>query len=741
LAEDKSAAKPPDIFKPGDNLVIEGIPDIPQDLVNQVERYTNFRSASITDWHPKERYMLINTRFAETTQVHELKLPMGVRTQLTFFNDAATGGTYQPTDSKYMIFSKDKGGDEFYQKYRYDFQSKNVSLVTDGTSRNTGGVWSKGGNLIAYGSTRRTGNDVDIYVVDPSDPKSDHMVAQLEGGGWDVLDWSKDDKTLLALEELSINDSNLWSIDVATGAKKLLTPKAKVAAKEPEKEPVQDKDKPEDKETSKGKDKDQDKDKGQDKGQDKDKSSDKDKVQDKDKSSDKDKVQDKDKSSDKDKVQDKTPKGKGKNKGKDKDADKAQEKSTKEKPKNQEVVYTNGRFSKDGKSLYMITDKDSEFRRLAIMELDSGETKILTPDTKWDVTEFELSWDGHTIAYRVNDDGRSVLHLFDTISDTELPAPKVSAGQVSGLQWHRNNHELGFVMHSAKTPGDIYSYDLKTQRPDRWTRSETGNINTSSYTEPELIHWKSFDGKMISGFLYKPPARFTGKRPVVINIHGGPESQSKLGFIGKNNYFLNELGVAIIYPNVRGSSGYGKTFLKLDNGVQRADSYKDIAALIDSIHSRFDLDADRIMVTGGSYGGHMTLAVAAFYSDKIRCAVDVVGPSNLVTFLENTQGYRRDLRRVEYGDERDKETREVLEKIAPSNNADKIKKPLFVIQGKNDPRVPASESIQMVAAVRKAGTPVWFLMANDEGHGFAKKKNNDFQFYATVLFMQKYLLN
>jgi dipeptidyl aminopeptidase/acylaminoacyl peptidase len=255
------------------------------------------------------------------------------------------------------------------------------------------------------------------------------------------------------------------------------------------------------------------------------------------------------------------------------------------------------------------------------------------------------------------------------------------------------------------------------------------------------VRWKSFDGKTISGWLYRPPAKFTGKRPVIVNIHGGPEGQSRPIFQGANNYYLNDLGVAIIYPNVRGSTGYGKTFTKLDNGFLREDSYKDALALLDWIKTRSDLEADRVMVMGGSYGGHMTLAISTYYPDRIRCALDVVGIGNLVTFLENTSAYRRDLRRVEYGDERDPKMREFLNRIAPLNNAAKITKPLFVVQGGNDPRVPLSESVQMVETVRKHGTPVWYLMAKDEGHGFAKKKNRDFLLDSTVLFIREHLLN
>ena len=245
---------------------------------------------------------------------------------------------------------------------------------------------------------------------------------------------------------------------------------------------------------------------------------------------------------------------------------------------------------------------------------------------------------------------------------------------------------------------------------------------------------------MISGFLYRPPAKFKGKRPIIVNIHGGPEGQSRPGFLGRNNYYLNELGVALLYPNVRGSTGYGKTFLQLDNGFKREDSVSDIGALLDWIATQPDLDKDRVMVSGGSYGGYMSLAVATKYSDKIRAAIDIVGISNFVTFLEKTEGYRRDLRRVEYGDERDPKMREFLLKISPVNNAQNIKKPLFVVHGQNDPRVPLNEAQQIVATVQKNNVPVWYLMAKDEGHGFSKKKNIDFQFYATVMYVKEYLL-
>jgi dipeptidyl aminopeptidase/acylaminoacyl peptidase len=287
----------------------------------------------------------------------------------------------------------------------------------------------------------------------------------------------------------------------------------------------------------------------------------------------------------------------------------------------------------------------------------------------------------------------------------------------------------------------VYSLDVSSGKLERWTESETAGLNTSTFAEPQLIRWKSFDGREISGFLYAPDAaKFPGKRPVIVNIHGGPEGQFRPTFLGGINYYLNVMGVAVIFPNVRGSAGYGKTFLTLDNGKLREDSVKDIGSLLDWVKGRPELDSDRIMITGGSYGGYMTLACSVHFADRIRCAVDVVGISNFVTFLQRTEPYRQDLRRVEYGDERDADMREFLTRISPLTNVAKIAKPLFVVQGANDPRVPRNEADQMVEALRKQGTPVWYLLGKDEGHGFAKKKNYEYQFYSTVAFVKQYLI-
>jgi dipeptidyl aminopeptidase/acylaminoacyl peptidase len=273
-----------------------------------------------------------------------------------------------------------------------------------------------------------------------------------------------------------------------------------------------------------------------------------------------------------------------------------------------------------------------------------------------------------------------------------------------------------------------------------WAAADTAGVDTSAFQPIEVIEWPSFDGRTISGLIQRPPKKFTGRRPVLIEIHGGPEAQARIGFNGRYNYLVNELGIALIEPNVRGSTGFGKTFHTLDNGRLREDSVKDIGSLLDWIARQPDLDASRIVVQGGSYGGYMANAVAVHYSDRIRGVIPDVGISNFVTFLERTESYRRDLRRSEYGDERDPAMREFLASISPVNNAQKVKVPMLIVHGRNDPRVPVQEAEQIAATVVANGVPVWTLIAENEGHGFAKKENTDYLFYARVLFLEKFLL-
>ena len=408
--------------------------------------------------------------------------------------------------------------------------------------------------------------------------------------------------------------------------------------------------------------------------------------------------------------------------------------------KSKGIIQSGASFSDATDEIWMVTDKDNEFERLATMNLATKKVVYHTSKIPWNVENYNLSEDKKSIVFITNEAGLNKMYLMNAKDKTYSAVKNIPIGLIGGANFTKDNQNIFFTQSTAQSASDVYKLILKTGVIQRWTESELGEMQKSDMSVPKFIEWKSFDNLTISGFYYPVASKFTGKRPVLINIHGGPEGQSMASFLGSNNYYTNEMGVAIIFPNVRGSSGFGKTFIAKDNGFLREDSVKDIGALLDWIAQQPELDKDRIMIMGGSYGGYMTLATAYHYADKIKCSVDIVGISNFNTFLKNTEEYRRDLRRVEYGDERIPEMAAFFEKMAPLNNIDKIKKPLFIIQGTNDPRVPVTEATQMRDKLKANGNVVWYLEAKDEGHGFRKKANVDFQRLAVIRFMQEYLI-
>jgi dipeptidyl aminopeptidase/acylaminoacyl peptidase len=620
---------------PAENLVIENIPSIPTSIVSEVKNYTEYRGASLAAWHPTKKEMIISTRFANSNQLHYVKMAGGARTQITFFDEPVGSANFQPVIGNYFLFTKDIGGNEFSQIFRFDLSNKKVSMLTDGKRSQNGGIhWNKAGTKIVYASTKRNGQDRDIYKMDPLDPSTESLVTENTGGGWGVSDWSEDESKLLIQEYLSVNESRLYLMELKSGIKTRLLPE-----------------------------------------------------------------------------------------------------------KDERTTYSGVCFTKDGKGVYVLTNKENEFNRLAYLELSTKKLNYITSSITWNIESATLSPDGRQLAFVSNENGMSKMYILEVATQKYEPVTGIPSGIIEGLDWSGDSKSLGLTLSTYNASSDVFEYSLETKKLIRWTESELGGLDISTMQEPELITWNSFDGKMISGYLYKASSKFEGKRPVIISIHGGPEGQSRPGFQGRLNYYLNELGISIIYPNVRGSTGYGKTFVDLDNGFNREESVVDIGALLVWISKQNLLDKERVMVMGGSYGGYMSLAVSTLYSDKIRCAIDVVGISNFNTFLKNTEAYRRDLRRVEYGDERDPKMAEFFEKISPLNNSNQIKKPLFIVQGGNDPRVPASEAIQMKEKIKENGGTVWFLMAKDEGHGFRKKNNIDYQFYATIAFIKQYLVN
>ncbi len=619
------------------NLKPEGLPPIRQDVFDAINRYSEYRAATLLDWAPAKREILIATRFGDVPQIHRVAMPGGSRRQLTFFPDRVTQALFNPANADEMLFRKDEGGGEFYQLFLDDLRSGKITLLTKGgRTRNTGPLWSRDGKHIAFASTARDGRNGDIWIEDPHDPSSARILLQTNEPGWEIGDWSADGKQMLLTLGHSAVVSEVYLLDIASGQKRKVGP-----------------DSP-------------------------------------------------------------------------------------------EAGWFNPKFANNGPGIYALSNADSDTTQVIYLHPGSKQAAALAPDLlasdlKWDVEDLAVSPDGRYVAFLANEDGFGKLHVFDTGTHREATLPSLPEGVLDGLHWSNTGHEIGFTVSSAHSPGDVYSLNLDDHQATRWTYSETGGLDAGAFPSAQLIHWKSFDGRSISGFMYAASARFTGPRPVIVNIHGGPEGQSRPGYLGAANYYMNDLGIVMIYPNVRGSTGYGKAYLNLDNGMQREDSVKDIGALLDWIKTQPSLDSSRIMVTGGSYGGYMTLAVMTHYSDRVRCAVEQVGISNFRTFLEHTEAYRRDLRRVEYGDERDPKMRDFFETISPLNNASKITKPMFIVAGRNDPRVPWTEGQQMTQALRKNDVPVWWLVAEDEGHGFAKKKNRDFLAAATAEFVEQYL--
>ena len=395
------------------------------------------------------------------------------------------------------------------------------------------------------------------------------------------------------------------------------------------------------------------------------------------------------------------------------------------------------KFSRDGKSLYFTSDAPGEFTQLGRYDLESKKIDWLTADLAWDVEELEVHLTQDLVAFTANEDGFGTLRFLKDgkVSKVELPQ-----GQIGSLEFSPDGQQLGFTLARGDAPADVYSLSLADHQLTRWTYSEVGGLNPETFLAPELVRFKSFDGREIPAFVTRPRGASQDKPAgVLVVIHGGPESQDRPSFSGVDQFFLNELGIAVIRPNVRGSAGYGKTYLRLDNAERREDSVKDIGALLDWIATQPDLDKGRVAVMGGSYGGYMVLSSLMHYSDRLKAGVDIVGIASFRTFLENTSAYRRDLRRAEYGDEREPKMKQVFEQIDPLNHADKITAALLVAHGKNDPRVPFSEAVQIAEKVRGQGREVWTVYADNEGHGFAKKANRDYLTAVIAMFLQKHL--
>ncbi|HEX2562097.1 S9 family peptidase [Phenylobacterium sp.] len=619
-------AQPTVVTREVGTLVTENVPETPPEVRERLRRYQNARSAGFRDWLA-DGSMLITTRFGQTNQLHRVTAPLGVRSQLTFFDEPVAGAVAQPGAPGRYIFSRDAGGDEYFQAYAADLAGAEVQ-ITEPKTRNLSLVFSKDGRRLAWSRVTPGSGDYDILLMEASDPAT-RRVAHEGTGAMSPIAFSPDGSKLLLNRYISVQSSKRFVLDLASGA------------------------------------------------------------------------------------------------------------LTEINPSETEIAYTDGEFTADGRAVLMISDEGSEFARLVRYDLADGRRTTIAEGRGWDIESFDLSEDGRLLAYSANEDGRSRVTLSPFGGGADLVQPQLPTGVLTALRFSPDGQRLAIGLNTATSPADVWVWDLAQARLTRWTESELGGLNRAAMVEPSLIRFRSFDKRQIPAWVYRPKAPAGGKAPVIVSIHGGPEGQERPGFNPTYQYWVNELGAAVVVPNVRGSTGYGKTYVALDNREKRQDSVKDIGALLDWIATQPDLDASRVVVTGGSYGGFMTLASLAAYNDRIAGAMESVGISDFETFLKNTEGYRRDLRRAEYGDERDPKMQALFRKISPIHLTDRMSRPLFVVAGYNDPRVPWTEGQQIVRKVRENGGEVWWMMAKDEGHGFAKKHNRDALREAETLFLKK----
>jgi dipeptidyl aminopeptidase/acylaminoacyl peptidase len=409
-------------------------------------------------------------------------------------------------------------------------------------------------------------------------------------------------------------------------------------------------------------------------------------------------------------------------------------------PATGKVGIAGAKFSRDGQGVYLISDRDSEFKKLRYVNLFTAEKTVLSEHIPWDIEELAISRDGHYLAYVSNEAGASKLNMVDLRTHQDLTPPRLPApGIIDHVNFDAEGKRLAFGFASAALPRDAYVLDLASNRVEVWTHSEAGPVDTAKFVTPRLTQFSTFDKqenriRQEPVYVYEPAK--PGLHPVLLVLHGGPESQFRPGFDPWIQYVVNELGFAVVAPNLRGSSGYGKAYLALDNGMLRDDAVKDLGAIIVWVSSQSSLDAKHVVAAGGSYGGFLALAALANYGDRLIGGVDLAGIADFISFLTNTAPYRQSLRRAEYGDERDPEMRAYLRRISPLTNADRISKPLLVVHGKNDPRVPLSEAEQIVARLRSRGGEVWYLQAKDEGHGFHKKQNRDAYYRTFAQFLK-----
>jgi dipeptidyl aminopeptidase/acylaminoacyl peptidase len=625
---------------------VEGVPPIPQAVADGLARYAQFRQAQMIAWHPTKRQVLITTTFGEFPQLHLVDGPGKSRGQLTWLPRPGVSrllfAEFDPADPNTLVFQRDPAGGEAKSLFRYDMSTGGISLVVESKSR-FAPVWSHQGKWIAYDSSERNGKDRDLYVIQPSDPKTKRRLAEVEGP-WSPQDWSPDGTSLLALELVSNFETYIWRVDIRTGEKKALTPRS-----------------------------------------------------------------------------------------------------------GEKAAWFDIKYSADGRSVYAVNDS-ADKARLWRFDLAKGSWTAVTSDADAvDTTtgggsshssSFELSPDGALMAVLIDRGSTNELRVVDVGTMKPRPLPALPTGVISQMRWRPGSRELGFSLASIRSPGDVYSIDTSLATLSRWTTSEI-TFNADSLPPPEVLQFKSTDGVQVSAILYRPATRFTGPRPVLVQLHGGPDVRDRVRFQGRSNYFLNELGVALLFPNVRGSAGFGRAFEQLDNGRGRDGAIRDVGAMLDWIATRPELDKDRVVLAGPSYGGWLALEAGIVYNNRIRGIIAGAAMTNLVTFLEQTDPGRQDNRRREFGDERDPEMQRYLLSISPVSRAADLKKATFILHPAKDSRVPVGQAQELVSALKANKATVWYAEFSDANHDNfpTTNTNNDYMLATWIWFIKTFALN
>jgi dipeptidyl aminopeptidase/acylaminoacyl peptidase len=393
-------------------------------------------------------------------------------------------------------------------------------------------------------------------------------------------------------------------------------------------------------------------------------------------------------------------------------------------PHEGDIRYSGPEWGPDGEGVYLVTDRESDTLRLERLDLETGDFSVVADGGEWNVDGVAIDDESRRVVYSRNVDGYTELTAGELVAPDridEFPAPDLPDGVAGGVSFGPEGDRFAVTATGSTHNANVYVVEATTGEAERWTCASTAGVPPDTFVERELVHYPTFDGKDIPAFFSTPETEPPESGyPVVVDIHGGPESQRRPSFASVTQYLLNN-GYAVFEPNVRGSSGYGKAYSGLDDVENRMDSVKDVREGVGWLHDHPEVDPERVVAMGGSYGGFMVLASLTEYPELWAAGVDIVGIANFVTFLENTGDWRRSLREAEYGSL--DEDREFLESVSPINNIERIEAPLFVLHGENDPRVPVGEAEQIVEEAREQGVPVRKLIFEDEGHGFAKLDN------------------